>query len=402
MEIADRYLELGLRLGRHIDGLVDSYYGPSDIAAAIAAEEPREPRTLVVDATRLIDALERDNSLDRQRRRWLLAQAIALHTVASRLAGESFAYLVEVERCFAVKPARLPRTLLLAMHRALDEVLPGRGALASRYQAWLAALSVPADKLLPALESLVADFRERTEARFGLPRGTQVELELVSGKPWGASNTYQGGFKSHVAFNTDVGFDAPLLAQLVAHELFPGHLTERALKEQLLVRERGWVEESLAIATGPRVAIGEGIAENAFDVLLGERAHDVAAEHFRALGIDYDSAGVREVWRAMGVGEQFDLLTNAALLLHVDGVSRDEAHAFLSRWSLLPDARVEVMLDFVSHPTWRATAACYSEGRRLVAAFVAGDDARFRRLLTEQLVPADLREPQASRMEVAR
>jgi len=398
MEIAERYLELALRLGRHLDGLVDSYYGPSELAERVGGEEPPSTRELVRDAATLIDELERDDELDRQRRRWLLAQLIACHTVASRLAGESFDYVTEVELCFDVKPRRLPPARLVAMHRALDEALPGRGELASRYQEWLATLAVPADKLLGALESLAVDFRERSECRFGLPPGAAVEFELVSGKPWGASNTYLGGCKSHLAFNTDVGFDAPLLAQLVAHELFPGHLTERSIKEHLLVRGRGWLEETLAIGTGPRVAIGEGIAETAFDVLLGDEAHNVAGEHFRAVGLDYDAHSVRAVWRAMAVGEQFDILSHAALMLHVDGATRDEAHEFISRWSLLPAARVEVMLDFVTHPTWRTTAACYSEGRRLVTRFVGRDDARFRRLLSEQLLPADLDEPNASRI----
>ena len=31
---SERYLELCLRLGRHVDGLVDAYYGPAEIAAA--------------------------------------------------------------------------------------------------------------------------------------------------------------------------------------------------------------------------------------------------------------------------------------------------------------------------------------------------------------------------------
>ncbi len=31
MTVAERYIELGLRLGRHVDGLVDSYYGPPEL-----------------------------------------------------------------------------------------------------------------------------------------------------------------------------------------------------------------------------------------------------------------------------------------------------------------------------------------------------------------------------------
>ena len=39
--VVARYIELGLAAGRHIDGLVDAYYGPPEIAARIAAESPR-------------------------------------------------------------------------------------------------------------------------------------------------------------------------------------------------------------------------------------------------------------------------------------------------------------------------------------------------------------------------
>ena len=31
MTAAERYLLLALRLGRHVDGLVDSYYGPAEL-----------------------------------------------------------------------------------------------------------------------------------------------------------------------------------------------------------------------------------------------------------------------------------------------------------------------------------------------------------------------------------
>lgn len=368
MAIADRYLELGLRLGRHIDGLVDSYYGPPGLAERAAADEPLAADALVRRARRLIEEVGGDLALHPQRRHWLATQLVAFHTIASRLAGASLDYVAEVELCFGVRPRRLSQLRLARMHDALDEALPGRGELAARYQEWLAALTVPADKLLAALESVTADFQARSERRFGLPEGAEVEFELVSGKPWGASNTYLGGFRCRVAFNTDVGFDAPLLGQLVAHGLFPGHFSERAIKEAELVRRRGWLEETLAIATGPRVTLGEGIAETAFDVLLGDEAHHVAAEHFRALGIDYDADLVRRVWGAMGVGEQFDILTRAALLIHVDGATPAEVHDFVARWSLLPAARAppppataKAAVSASGSPaaTGRASAACF-------------------------------------------
>jgi len=42
------YLQLGLRLGRHIEGLVDCWFGDPTLAAAVSADGP--PTTLPADA----------------------------------------------------------------------------------------------------------------------------------------------------------------------------------------------------------------------------------------------------------------------------------------------------------------------------------------------------------------
>ena len=39
----DRYLLLGLRLGRHVDGYVDAYYGPPELKEQADGEEPVAP-----------------------------------------------------------------------------------------------------------------------------------------------------------------------------------------------------------------------------------------------------------------------------------------------------------------------------------------------------------------------
>jgi hypothetical protein len=46
VSVAEDYLELCLRLGKHLDSLVDSYYGPPEISERVDAEEPREPASL--------------------------------------------------------------------------------------------------------------------------------------------------------------------------------------------------------------------------------------------------------------------------------------------------------------------------------------------------------------------
>ena len=33
--VVERYLRLGLQVGRHVDGIVDAYFGPPELAAAV-------------------------------------------------------------------------------------------------------------------------------------------------------------------------------------------------------------------------------------------------------------------------------------------------------------------------------------------------------------------------------
>ena len=41
MDAVERYLVLGLRLGRHVDGLVDFYYGPEHLTRLVH-DEPQQ------------------------------------------------------------------------------------------------------------------------------------------------------------------------------------------------------------------------------------------------------------------------------------------------------------------------------------------------------------------------
>src|SRR3954453_8372666 len=98
-DVVERYLRLGLSLGRHVDGLVDSYYGPAELAAAVAAAPPVEPAALVAEAEALLGDVSAAGDLDAQRRGWLTDQLEGVGTYARVLAGESLSYAEEVERC---------------------------------------------------------------------------------------------------------------------------------------------------------------------------------------------------------------------------------------------------------------------------------------------------------------
>ncbi|MGE0794988.1 MAG: DUF885 domain-containing protein, partial [Acidimicrobiia bacterium] len=102
-----RYLELGLALGRHVDGLVDAYFGPPALAGRAAAGAPRAPRAIEHDLRLLLADLEFDPDLEPDRRHWLLAQVRGLRVTAARLAGEAIGYADEVEACYGVRPTKV-------------------------------------------------------------------------------------------------------------------------------------------------------------------------------------------------------------------------------------------------------------------------------------------------------
>ena len=386
--LIERYLALGLALGRHVDGLVDAYYGPPGLAARAAAEPPRPPAQLRETARQLLADLDADTDLEPSRRRWLRAQVNGLRTTAAKLAGDPIGYTDEVEACYGVRPQRVPEDAFAAAHRVLDEVVPGTGPLTARYIAWREAQVAPVDTLEAAVASLADDLRARTRDLFGLPDGEHVDWELVRDRPWAGFNYYLGGLRSRVAINVDLPVLTPTLAHLVAHESYPGHHTEHTRKEVGLVRRRRRLEETIFLVGTPQCLLAEGLADLGLEVVMGRRPEATVAEHLRPLGLPYDAevvARVAEAGDALG-----HVRGNAALLLHEDGVDRDTAVAYLERWALLPRARAEKAVDFLTDPTWRAYMTCYVEGLPRCRGFVGGDPARFERLISEQFLPDDL------------
>jgi hypothetical protein len=382
MTAAERYLLLGLRLGRHVDGLVDAYYGPPELKQQADDGEPVAPAELAADADAL--AGEVGDS-------WLGDQVRGLATYAHVLAGEPLSYSDEVERCYGVRPKRTPTSVYEAVHATLDELLPGDGDLAERYIAWRGTQLVDGDVAVAAVRDLLPFLRDRTQRIVELPDGEAAELEPVSGEPWWAFNYYLGDLRSRVVLNTDVSTSAYDLIHLAAHEVYPGHHTEHAVKEARFVLSGAAIEEAIQLVPTPQAVLSEGIAETGADVALDDGARDEAfaiiRRHVPSADLDraHELAQARQDLRTVGV--------DAALMIHEDGASSEEAQAYVRRWALMTPEQAAHSVSFVTDPTWRAYAITYSAGRDLCGAYVNGDVSRFRTLLTEHVRIGELSSP---------
>ena len=376
---AERYVRLGLQLGRHVDGIVDAYFGPPELAAEVEAAPPPEPRTLVAAAEALLDELEDG---------WLRDQVVGLRTYAGALAGESGSYADEVEGCYGVRPSWTDEPVFTAAHEQLEELLPGAGPLAERVERWRDSILVPAERVEHTAAAVIEEARELTRGLVELPDGEDIVLEIVHDEPWLAFNFYLGDLQSRIAVNVDLPMSAAGLLHLAMHETYPGHHVERSCKEHLLVRGQGLLEETIVLVPAPQALVSEGIAEVGPDLLLEGDGGGALATVLHDAGIELDLAHARAVAQAREPCEWAEV--NAALMLHDAGASEAEVQAYLERWALLSPEIAAHVVRFITEPTSRTYVMNYPAGRQLCRSYVAGDPERFRRLLTEQVRVGDL------------
>ena len=200
---------------------------------------------------------------------------------------------------------------------------------------WREQNLVPAEVVVPALLDVAAELRGIVSRLVELPDGEGFDADVVHDEPWGAFNYYRGDLRSRVVVNVDDPWTFHELYHLTCHEIYPGHHTERAVKERLLVDERGQLEETILLVPAPGALVAEGIAEAGplliwdRDPGLADRLGAIARSH----GVEYDVEQAQAVARARLVLRRAGV--DAALMIHEDGASVAEAAAYRQRWSLM-------------------------------------------------------------------
>jgi hypothetical protein len=383
--VAERYVRLGLQVGRHVDGIVDAYFGPPEPAAEVDAAPPVDPRMLVAAAEALLDELEDG---------WLRDQMVGLRTYAGVLAGEARSYADEVEGCYGVRPTYTDEAVFTAAHERLEELLPGSEPPAERYERWRSETLVPAEQVEFLVAAAIEEARAWTHGLVDLPDGEGVDLQIVHDEPWLAFCHYLGDLHSRIEVNVDLPMSALELLTLTIHETYPGHHAERAAKEDLLVRRLGLLEETLVLVPTPQSLVSEGIAVLAPSVLLESDGGTALAAVTRNIGIELDVAHALAVERTVEPCRWAEV--NAALMLHEEGAGEAEVHAYLERWGLMNAQLASHLIRFLREPTSRTYVMNYPAGRELCHSYVAGEPDRFRRLLTEQVRVRDLLETRAA------
>jgi hypothetical protein len=368
-DLSREYIALAFGIERVFPGFVDAYFGPPEVKETALAGDSPAPAALLARAHELEEAVAAADLLD-SRREFLGAQVRAMATVCRMLAGEAVDYRDEVRSLFDIEPGFTPEAVFDAAIAELEELLPGEGDVRERMIAWRAGYAVDLAAAQQMIDLIAAETRRRTLAIVDLPEGEGFAVEFVRDKPWSGYNWYLGNYRSRVEVNTDLPIHAHELTALIAHEGYPGHHAEHSLKEQILYRDHGYGEHAIQAINTPECVISEGIATLAESIVFpeGEGARWQAEHLYPLAGLTGEPEREARIARARVALRAVS--GNAALLLHHEGRSEDEALAYLMRYALRSEKEARQSLRFLANPLWRAYTFTYHVGRDLLGRWI--------------------------------
>jgi hypothetical protein len=385
------YAHLGLRMERLAPGTVDAWIGPLEWRASVDAEPAPTPGALRAGADALLELLP-SMGYPPPRAAYLQRQVTALQAQSRTLAGEPIGLVEQARLYFDIAVRRVPEEIFAAAHATLDQLLPGSGPLVDRRAAWRRRYQAGPERVLPLIDRIAAEARRRTTARLPLPAAERIEVRLTQDQPWGAYNWYLGQARSLIEINTDRPLQVDGLVDYLAHEGYPGHHTEHALREAWQYRGQGQGEYAIQLINTPESLISEAIATCATELIFpdDEDLAWLAQEILPTLDMPVDVAAAGRIRQA---GEALAGVSgNAAFLLHEDGRPADEVVAYLERWAVRTPEEARHHLRFLVSPLWRVYTFTYSSGHDLLAPLLRGPDRWdvFRRVLTTPVYPAAL------------
>jgi hypothetical protein len=388
-EFGRAYLRFTLEIEKHFPGCVDSYIGPAELKAEVEAAEKKTLAALFDDLSWLQAHLPAE---DANRRAYLQAYLRSMDCTLRQLNGEEVSFLDEANRLYDIKPYLIDENRFTAAHRELDTLLPGEGSIADRLEARRKRYEIDHEKALALIELARAETRRRTLALTELVEGESLEVTLTSNQPWSAYNRYKDNYHSLIEFNTDIPLDALALLGTFAHEGYPGHHTEQILKDKLLYREKGYDEEAVRLLITPAAVIAEGIATTALEIIFPNHSDDEWNAEVMLPAAGLPAEPVEQMrWISQANHELQYVFGNAAILYHTGQLNEEQTIDYLLTYGLNSEQRAQQSFRFIS--LYRSYSFTYTAGYDLIAEAAKGDNKTpiFRRLLTEQILPSQLK-----------
>lgn len=387
--IAEQYVKLVLALGQHDADYVDAYYGPREWKAE--AEQRKLPLAEIAEtADRLVQEIGEPGEDLRQR--YLRRQLQAVAVRARMLSGLKLSFDEESQALYdAVAPTH-PDSYFQDTINQFEMLLPGKGTLIERFDAFRGAFVIPPNKLAEVFVAAVAEGRKRTMPHVDLPATETFTIEYVTNKAWSGYNWYQGNYRSLIQVNTDLPIYIDRAIDLACHEGYPGHHVYNALLEKHLMRDRGCVEMSVYALFSPQSLIAEGTANYGIEVAFpdDERLAFERDVLFPKAGLD--ASRTAEYNNIRAVADRLSYAGNEAARRYLDGqIDRNAAAEWLTRFAMMSTDRAEQRVRFFEK--YRSYVINYNLGKDLVKRYIEKSADRwheFVKLLSSPRLPSGL------------
>jgi hypothetical protein len=385
---ARSFLELALSIDQYLPGYVDAYYGLPEIRASVDAKGkvPLEELSSTLDP--ILASTDQDATLTEERRAYLSAELKAMQTTLRILKGEEIDIVEESQGLYGLTPTWTEEKVFEEAHQVLENLLPGSGPLLERVERFREKTIVPNECLALIVQEIAEDLRRRTAEMLTLPEGEHCAFSFVQDKPWGAYNWYLGEYLSRIEINLDLPTYAGSLPHVIAHEAYPGHHTEHAVKEKALYREGGYLEHCILPSNMPSAVLSEGIGEIALEMIATpEEIAQMLDSVLKQAGLgDMDGHQIYQMIEAQRPLGKVGI--NQMLLLHREGASEEKVVKYGIRYGLVNEQQSRKSLEFLKDPLWRSYVTLYPLGYERVKGFVSGAEDRtegFLQLLREPM-----------------
>ena len=363
--VAERYLRLGLQLGRHVEGIVDAYIGPPELAAAVdgrAAGRAADARRRL--RRRLLDELEDG---------WLRDQVVGPAHLRRRAGGRVQARTPTRWRgataCGRSTPTRRSSAPRTSGSRSCS---PATDRWPSATSAGRASILVPTGQVERTVPAVIEEARD-VDARPGRAPGRRRRRpgdrarRAVAGVLRLPRRPAQPGRRQRRP--PDVGHRAapardPRDLPRPPHGALPARSTARARPGAARGDAGARAHTAVARLGGDRRRSRRPWCSTA-TAGRARRGHAPGRHRGRSRA----RRGRRAGRRAAAGGPT----VNAALLLHDDGAGEAEVQAYLERWGLMTPQLAAHMIRFFKEPTSRTYIITYPAGRELCRSYVGGD-----------------------------
>jgi hypothetical protein len=394
------FLLLGLRIGKHIKGYVDFYFGPEDLKQLVENESIISPNKLLNDSNTLIKELE-VQSFDKQREKYIKKLLIAMKTSTEILNGAKFSFKDKVLRLYDVYLQPSDESEVNDLKEEYNMAYVGSGSLEERMEKLKEQRKVPESDVFVLFKKALKIVKIRTKELFPnlLPTNEHINVELIGNynnehkAKWSYYNWYQGNYTSRIEVNQKYNMYWSSLLSAAAHEGYPGHHSEFAVKEYYLFHEKAHFEHSILLLNSPTLIISEGIANTAINVLFSYRDQaEISLEEF--CSDKHEETPLDTLIKQYNVKRKINQfiynLTYHALL---DEWSEEKITRYATSLEIFSKKEIDNRLKLINDPVHSTTSLSYFLGSKLIINKFGEfpSTKSFIELLTKPILPSDLK-----------